>query len=62
MEEQLWTDEEGAERTCYDKIIKINAKPKIQNLKEFLDKLYPICFYQEENKDSFRNKVSLEIY
>lgn len=59
LEEKLWGDDEVPEKIDSEKIIKISPNRKIKNIEEFLNNLHPICFYKEEKKDLFRNKVSL---
>ena len=58
--EPLWLEEENPTETEYKKILKLTNKPydskRLQNL---LDLLEPVCFYQENKKEFFRNKIKL---
>lgn len=58
--EPLWLEEENPTITEYKKILKLTNKPydskRLQNL---LDLLEPVCFYQENKKEFFRNKMKL---
>ena len=58
--EPLWSPEEKPEKTEFAKILKLkNTEYSSQRIENILQKLKPICFFDEETKNSFRNKEEL---
>lgn len=58
--EPLWLKEENPIPTDYPKILQLtNIEYNSERLKKLLSELYPICFYQKENHDNYRNKEKL---
>lgn len=58
--EPLWLKEENPIPTAYPKILQLtNIEYNSERLENLLSKLYPICFYQKENHNNYRNKEKL---
>ena len=58
--EPLWLEEEDPKPTAYKKILKLTTKdPETFILDELLEKLRPICSWDEKQKDLFRNREEL---
>ena len=58
--EPLWLEEEDPKPTTYKKILKLTTKdPETFILDELLEKLKPICSWDEKQKDLFRNREEL---
>lgn len=58
--EPLWLEEEDPKPTAYKKILKLTTKdPETFILDELLEKLKPICSWDEKQKDLFRNREEL---
>jgi len=60
--EPLWLSEENPQKTQYEKILILkNLEMQDEKLKTLLEKLEPICFYKEsdKNREHFRNKEEL---
>ena len=58
--EPLWLEEENPTMTEYKKILQLTNKPYDSNrLQNLLDSLQPVCFYDENKKEDFRNKQKL---
>lgn len=54
--EPLWLEEENPTETEYKKILTMKSmEPKTFKLDELLRKMEPICFYDQNNPDAFRN-------
>jgi FlaA1/EpsC-like NDP-sugar epimerase len=55
--EPLWLDEEKPQKTKYEKLLELkNIEIKDEILESLLAKLYPVCYYEKENGDLFRDK------
>lgn len=58
--EPLWLKEENPVPTDYPKILQLtNIEYNSERLENLLSELYPICFYQKENHNNYRNKEKL---
>ncbi len=58
--EPLWLEEEDPKPTAYKKILKLTTKdPETFILDDLLEKLRPICSWDEKQKDLFRNREEL---
>ena len=58
--EPLWLEEEDPKPTAYKKILKLTTKdPETFILDDLLEKLKPICSWDEKQKDLFRNREEL---
>ena len=58
--EPLWLKEENPIPTDYPKILQLtNIEYNSERLENLLSELYPICFYQKENHNNYRNKEKL---
>lgn len=58
--EPLWLKEENPIPTDYPKILQLtNIEYNSERLENLLSALYPICFYQKENHNNYRNKEKL---
>lgn len=58
--EPLWLKEENPVPTDYPKILQLtNIEYNSERLEKLLSELYPICFYQKENHNNYRNKEKL---
>lgn len=58
--EPLWLKEENPIPTDYPKILQLtNIEYNSERLANLLSALYPICFYQKENHNNYRNKEKL---
>lgn len=58
--EPLWLKEENPIPTDYPKILQLtNIEYNSERLGNLLSALYPICFYQKENHNNYRNKEKL---
>lgn len=58
--EPLWLEEENPIPTDYPKILQLtNIEYNSERLENLLSELYPICFYQKENHNNYRNKEKL---
>lgn len=61
--EPLWLKEENPTPIEYPKILQLeNLEYSSERLETLLNKLKPICFYEENNKSAFRNKDLLLSY
>ena len=49
-------EEEAINKTEYNGINEINFKEINFDLKELLNKLYPICFFKKDSNEQYRNK------
>ena len=58
MEEPLWTKEENPTPTQYDKILQLknDDESKLKKWDELIKKLKPICFYDENFPEIYRNR------
>lgn len=57
LNEPLWLKEENPQQTEYKKILQLENKPyDSDRLNNLLNDLKPVCFYNDNNKDLFRNK------
>lgn len=55
--ETLWSEDEKPEKTPYSRIFKLNRNPRFNgDLKIMLEKIHPICFYEESQAESYRNR------
>ena len=58
--EPLWLEEENPTPTAYPKILELtNIEYDSQRLEKLLNELEPVCFYDENNIEDFRNKNKL---
>lgn len=58
--EPLWLEEENPTPTAYPKILELtNIEYDSQRLEKLLNELEPVCFYNENNIEDFRNKNKL---
>lgn len=58
--EPLWLKEENPTPTAYPKILELtNIEYESQRLEKLLKELDPVCFYDENNIEDFRNKNKL---
>lgn len=58
--EPLWLEEEDPKPTAYKKILKLTTKdPETFILDDLLEKLKPICSWDEKQKDLFRDREEL---
>lgn len=57
--EPLWLKEENPQKTKYPKVLKLTSIEADFNLDELLEKLKPICMFDGNNKELFRNKAKL---
>ena len=58
MDEPLWTKEENPTPTQYDKILQLknDDESKLKKWDELIKKLKPICFYDENFSEIYRNR------
>lgn len=58
MDESLWTNEENPTPTQYDKILQLknDDESKLKKWDELIKKLKPICFYDENFSEIYRNR------
>nr|MCR4790381.1 polysaccharide biosynthesis protein [Treponemataceae bacterium] len=58
LEEPLWLKEEDPKPTKYNKILQLKNEDINKNslYDRLLEELYPICFYQQENAEKYRNR------
>lgn len=60
LEEPLWLKEENPTPTEYQKILKLtNIPPKTFDLQEIINQLEPICYFNSEKKEQYRNRELL---
>jgi FlaA1/EpsC-like NDP-sugar epimerase len=59
LEERLWTSEEEPENTRYRGIVRLKKKTKINDIDMILRDLKPICFYDSDFSEIFRDRKSL---
>ncbi|MBO7638944.1 MAG: polysaccharide biosynthesis protein [Treponema sp.] len=58
--EPLWLEVENPQPTAYKKILKLTTKePETYRLDELLEKLRPICIFDQNQKEMFRNREKL---
>ncbi|MBP5358557.1 MAG: polysaccharide biosynthesis protein [Treponema sp.] len=58
--EPLWLEEENPKPTAYKKILKLTTKePETFKLDDLLEKLRPICIFDQNQKELFRNREKL---
>jgi FlaA1/EpsC-like NDP-sugar epimerase len=62
LEEKLWSGEEEVTQSDMPGILSITKNKNLENLGEILSYLKPICFYNEEFSDMFRDKAILRKY
>jgi FlaA1/EpsC-like NDP-sugar epimerase len=60
LEESLWVQDEQPCKTEYDRILKITKKkPLSLDIRTLLDNLRPICFFNSDNPQVYRNTKTL---
>ncbi len=60
LEEPLWLKEENPTKTQYQKILKLtNIPPKTFDLNALIESLEPICFFDSQKSDMYRNRGKL---
>lgn len=59
MEEPLWIEEENPQKTQYSKILTLKNVKDLKNLDLLLEKLKPVCFYDENKNEMYRNATIL---
>lgn len=58
--ENLWSADETPEKTAYSRIFRLNRKPRFNGeLDILLDKISPVCFYDDSAADRYRNRKYL---
>ena len=57
--EPLWLKEENPTRTKYQKLFTLTSQSPGFNLDELLQKMKPICFFDSEKTQMFRNREML---
>jgi hypothetical protein len=56
MEELLWAEDENISETEHSRILKVERKSPFKvNIKELLDKLKPICRFDTNRLEMYRN-------
>jgi FlaA1/EpsC-like NDP-sugar epimerase len=61
LEEKLWGEDEAAVSSCFDGVFEIQKQQEDSaELEAIIKFLKPICFYDAENPDVFRNKALLK--
>ena len=61
LDEPLWTQEENPRRTDYKKILQITSLAYTsEHLQNFLEELKPICFFDQNKSEFYRNKEYLK--
>ena len=61
LDEPLWTQEENPRRTDYKKILQITSLAYTsEHLQNFLEELKPICFFDKNKSEFYRNKEYLK--
>lgn len=56
LDEPLWLNIEEPSPTEYPKILQLKTFPLEYDLNQLLEKLYPICVYEKNNSEVYRNK------
>lgn len=60
LDEPLWISEENPQKTDYSKILQIKSiQYKEELLSELLNKLRPVCYFDDEKAQFYRNKLYL---
>lgn len=60
LEEKLWTDYEKPENTRYRGIIRLHKTKMDEDIDDILERLKPICFFDPDFPDNFRNRQKLK--
>jgi FlaA1/EpsC-like NDP-sugar epimerase len=63
IDEKLWSENETAISSCFEGVFEIQRKQEEEDgaeLEAIIEFLKPICFYDVENPDAFRNKALLK--